>query len=269
MSWRAARSLLVIRDQVNAAAPGRDTSADGIIGDAAHSSRDSDHNPDQYGIVRAIDMTQDPAHGADMGVVAEALRCSRDSRIKYVIWNRRIFSATISPWTWRSYSGTDPHTGHLHLSVVSDARADETRLWSIGITPPEEDDEMTVMIGSQPIPSGFAYGPDGSSVDLSKTVSVTLPAGPASGWPVTKPDLSIGGDTLGKPAKLRIAIHAGGSFWHLREVTTDDRGRMGPIEVPAPESDRAYMVVVGRVRQGDEDPTGDAPLSLGWVVGKR
>ena len=36
MSWRVARSLLVLFDQLNAAAPGRSRSSDGTVGDLAH-----------------------------------------------------------------------------------------------------------------------------------------------------------------------------------------------------------------------------------------
>ena len=135
-SWRAACSLLVLRDQLDAMAPGRSRASDGIIGDAEHrQDPTSDHNPDDHGVVHAIDLTHDPAHGADMGAVSEALRASKDPRIKYVIFNRRIFSATNQPWVWRRYTGTsDPHTGHMHLSVLGGVLGDSQQLWSIGGT---------------------------------------------------------------------------------------------------------------------------------------
>lgn len=131
MGWRIARSLETLRAQVNAAHPARSKASDGTIGDAAHAATVSDHNPDRAGVVRALDLTNDPAHGFSAAALAETLRLSRDPRIKYVISNRRIFSATISPWTWRPYSGTDPHTSHVHVSVVPDGRADDTSPWTI------------------------------------------------------------------------------------------------------------------------------------------
>lgn len=125
MAWRLAKSLETLRAQVNAAYPGRDKSADGSIGDAAHASRSSDHNPwvkdGKTGIVTAIDITHDPEVGLDAGKLADALRASRDPRIKYIISNRRICSGAsgTSPWRWRKYSGANPHNHHVHLSVES------------------------------------------------------------------------------------------------------------------------------------------------------
>jgi hypothetical protein len=130
---RVAKSLRTLYEEIDALAPHRDKRDDGTIGDARHRARKSDHNPDARGFVRALDITHDPAHGCDAGKIAEALRLSQDARIKYVIWARRIFyAAGTQPYRWQRYSGSDPHTGHFHLSVVADdARADDAREWSI------------------------------------------------------------------------------------------------------------------------------------------
>jgi len=131
-SWRVAHSLEALRAQINAKWPGRDKSSDGTIGDADHQARHSDHNPDSEGIVRALDITHDPAHGVDTYAIAESLRLSRDPRISYVISNRRIFNSRVSPWEWRPYDGQNPHTAHMHVSVVGDDRlADDTQPWQI------------------------------------------------------------------------------------------------------------------------------------------
>jgi hypothetical protein len=132
MSFRVAKSLLTLRDQVNAMAPGRDTSSDGTIGDEAHRNRKSDHNPNDDGVVTAMDITHDPAHGVDAGELAEMLRASQDRRIKYVISNSRIFSSEKSPWQWRPYSGPNAHTKHVHVSVMGEKSLyDNTQPWSI------------------------------------------------------------------------------------------------------------------------------------------
>lgn len=131
MSWRVALSLLTLRDQLDAAYPTRSKASDGTIGDAAHAASVSDHNPDAAGIVRALDITHDPAHGCDIDRLSDELVVSRDERISYLIANRMI-SGPEYGWVWSAYYGDDPHTGHLHLSVVADSRADSVRPWSIG-----------------------------------------------------------------------------------------------------------------------------------------
>ena len=86
--------------------------------------------------VDAIDVPHAPSRGADMAELTEALRLSRDPRIKLVIFNRRIFSsydhAEGDPFTWRPYREEDPHTGHAHIERT-DQRRDDLRPWQIGI----------------------------------------------------------------------------------------------------------------------------------------
>ena len=141
MAWRIARSLDHLLAQINAAYPNRSKAADGGIGDAAHAASVSDHNPDDAGVVRARDYTHDPANGFDAHALADRLIASRDPRIKYVISRGRIASATVSPWVWRAYSGSNRHDHHVHVSVVADSRADNTADWTI-TTKPKDWDEM-------------------------------------------------------------------------------------------------------------------------------
>lgn len=136
LPWRVAKALLVLRQQVDQAAPQRNKASDGTIADGAHAARTSDHNPwivdGGMGVVTAMDLTHDPAGGCDAGALAEALRGARDPRVKYVIWNRRIFSATVAPWQWRPYDGANPHDHHVHISVATDkARYDLAEEWHI------------------------------------------------------------------------------------------------------------------------------------------
>lgn len=133
MSWRLAKGLETLRSQVNARWPGRSKDSDGSIGDEGHSARLSDHNPDGSGVVHAIDITHDPKGGFDSYAFADLLLKKQDPRLKYVISNRRIGSGPqgVSPGIWRHYSGTNPHDHHVHVSIVSGARADDTRPWDI------------------------------------------------------------------------------------------------------------------------------------------
>lgn len=132
--WRVAKSLDKLLMQINARWPTRRKSSDGSIGDANHASRSSDHNPwVDDGVVTARDFTHDPDHGFDSYVFAEHLRQTKDSRIKYVISNSRIFSSVTSPWIWRPYNGTNPHDQHVHVSVNSTKSLyDSVNEWDVG-----------------------------------------------------------------------------------------------------------------------------------------
>lgn len=140
-SWRVAKSLDTLRKQVNAFAPDRDKSSDGTLGDTAHSNRTSDHNPDRNGVVMAMDISHDPAHGVDSYQIAEQLRAAKDKRIKYVISNRKIFGDEdyakrnhAKAWEWTKYSGSNPHDKHIHISVNDDF--DSTAPWAVSKTEP-------------------------------------------------------------------------------------------------------------------------------------
>lgn len=109
-----------LRD-ANAAWPTRKRISDGIMGDASHQARPSDHNSGN-----AVDITHDPASGCD-GNVISALAIE-DDRVTYVIWNKRIYSRARAAEGWRKYTGANGHTHHCHISVRVDARADD-RPW--------------------------------------------------------------------------------------------------------------------------------------------
>lgn len=134
MTWRLAKSLTRLREQVNAKWPERSKQSDGTKGDDAHASRTSDHNPNKNGDVTALDLTHDPAHGFNSYKFADWLMIARDSRIKYVISNSRIASGSDGPqpWVWRKYTGANKHDHHVHISVKADPVVyDNGRDWFI------------------------------------------------------------------------------------------------------------------------------------------
>lgn len=137
-TWHVAASLIRLRDQLNAKAPKRSKVSDGYIGDAAHATRDSDHNPWYNNTVTAADFTNDPSGGMGCPWLATALINSRDRRIKYIIWNKRILSGAggPSPWVWRAYSGINTHEHHLHISVVATPSCESTATWNLGVAAP-------------------------------------------------------------------------------------------------------------------------------------
>lgn len=136
--WYLAHSLVALRNEIDRKWPNRDKGSDGAVGDTAHSARKSDHNPDwdAGGIVRAIDVDKD---GIDVPALLAAV--VRDPRVAYVIWNRRIASATDdgNPWDWEPYSGSNPHDKHVHISIKHTAgAATNTSRW-FDAPQPEED----------------------------------------------------------------------------------------------------------------------------------
>lgn len=169
MSWRLARSLVQLRNEINAKYPGRSKFADGSIGDRSHRGRRSDHNPDHRDVVRAIDVTA----WSNLAIeVCEHIRKSKDPRVKYVIYNRQMFSSygkgSVPAWEWRVYSGSNPHKSHFHISVVADNRGDDSSTWGIGHPPTFGDDEVELtkniqvtlkQAGFDPGPADGVWGP--------------------------------------------------------------------------------------------------------------
>ena len=129
------RAALKLREQCNLLWPQRSKANDGTIGDERHRSLKSDHNPNSQGIVTAIDITHDPRNGCDAEKLAEAIRASKDPRVKYLIWNRRIMSGegqSQPAWVWRSYHGGNPHTKHIHVSIRGYKKYwDDTSPWDL------------------------------------------------------------------------------------------------------------------------------------------
>ena len=125
-SWHLAPSLAQLRREINARWPGRDKSTDGTIGDAAHSSRASDHNPNARRSVNAIDIDED---GIDAwGLVDLAIT---DPRVNYVIYERKIWQRKHG-FKPRPYSGINAHTKHIHVSIIQSVAAEQnTAPWGI------------------------------------------------------------------------------------------------------------------------------------------
>lgn len=127
--------LQQLRAEFNRIAPGRDKASDGWIGDPAHQATKSDHNPDSRGLVHAIDIDRDLRAGIDMQDVVDHLvarcRSGAEKRLTYVIYNRRIWSASRG-WTARTYTGSNPHDKHAHFSASdTPAREASTASWHL------------------------------------------------------------------------------------------------------------------------------------------
>ncbi|ARU50146.1 hypothetical protein CBR64_20870 [Cellulosimicrobium cellulans] len=128
--WYVAPALDALRAEVDARWPGRDRSSDGAIGDPSHQARKSDHNPDWSagGVVRARDFDVD---GIDVNALTAALLA--DDRTRYVIYDRRIATRVPGGFRWDPYTGVNPHTGHLHVSVRGGRYYEnDTSPWDLG-----------------------------------------------------------------------------------------------------------------------------------------
>ena len=129
MSPKLCKAGQQLRLQVDDSYPDRDRTSDGWIGDTRHQARPSDHNPDAEGIVRAIDIDRDLSGKAKpdlMPDLADQLRlCAKrgDKRISYIIFDGRIASSK-KAWAWRTYTGSNKHNHHCHISFTKKGDAD-------------------------------------------------------------------------------------------------------------------------------------------------
>ena len=112
------KAAVQLREQTDDCFPERLRKSDGWIGDARHSTRKSDHNPDATGCVRAIDI--DARLSDDKGLsayLADQIRQYAKSygRISYVI-HLGMIASPIMNYKWRRYRGYNPHNHHIHIS---------------------------------------------------------------------------------------------------------------------------------------------------------
>jgi hypothetical protein len=266
MAWRVARSLDILLGQLNALAPRRSKASDGSIGDAAHATRDSDHNPwyvfGGQALVTARDFTHDPAGGLDCHQLAAALVGRRDPRIKYVIWNRRILSGNPgpSPWRWRAYSGSNPHTKHLHVSVVASPACDSPTSWAgISPAPPLPKDNDVELADKIRFWDGFEITVGQALADtwqLANNLSnrPTRPKEPADPAPWI-------GQVLGQLAAMRADVAAcrgelAGQGELLRQIAQDEELDLDAIQ------ERARL----GARQGVAESTIDVDINVGGPI---
>lgn len=132
MAWRLAKSLDHLADEIEAAYPGT-TVWD--IGDAAHQSGWSDHNPNVCcDVVCGIDVLGDG--GMSLSKFVAHLLANPHPNLRYVIYNRKIYQRK-NGWEAQDYNGVNAHKTHVHVSVGNgpDGRStsgyDNTATWKI------------------------------------------------------------------------------------------------------------------------------------------
>jgi hypothetical protein len=115
---RATPAAIAVLRQATAIAPLRMKASDGLLPSKAHLAQNpnSDHNT---GL--AVDLTHDPARSIDCADIYERLK--RDERVKYLIFNKQIWIPGRSD---KPYTGSNPHTKHLHISIKDNCGNDDS-----------------------------------------------------------------------------------------------------------------------------------------------
>lgn len=140
MTWRLATSLQVLLDQINQMYPDRSKVTDGAI--SGYPGSVSGHNPNAAGVVCAFDITTGDYPGGI--TMAESYPLADAIREELLVAPRGLYTYLIhhmeppwvpapgkyiahggpaSLWQWIPYTGSDPHTSHIHVSVDWDIPA--------------------------------------------------------------------------------------------------------------------------------------------------
>ena len=120
---KATPAAIAVLRQATAIKPLRKKASDGLLPSAAHihQNPNSDHNTG-YG----VDLTHDKLGGIDCFNIFEELKA--DKRVKYLIFQGKIWSAERASEGDRDYDGSNKHNKHLHISI-KDGCGDDTSPW--------------------------------------------------------------------------------------------------------------------------------------------
>ena len=141
---KATPAAIAVLRQATALFPKRKKLSDGLLPSVAHqkASPNSDHNT---GL--AVDLTHDPENGVDCAQIFEKLK--EDERVSYLIFNKKIWSRQYAKRGNRPYSGSNPHTKHLHISINPDM-ANDTSPWFWWMNQPKIVNQVVATMWLQP-----------------------------------------------------------------------------------------------------------------------
>jgi hypothetical protein len=146
---KATPAAIAVLRQATALKPQRKKASDGLLPSAAHmkASPTSDHNT---GL--AVDLTHDPKNGIDCVEIFEKLK--DDKRVKYLIFQGKIWSKEKAKQGNRKYTGSNAHNKHLHISIV-DACANDISPWFPWLDQPKIVNQIIAKV--TPVPAKKAY----------------------------------------------------------------------------------------------------------------
>jgi hypothetical protein len=120
---KATPAAIAVLRQATALYPSRKKASDGLLPSAAHihQNPNSDHNTG-FG----VDLTHDKLGGIDCVNLFQELKA--DKRVKYLIFQGKIWSVDRANEGDREYTGSNKHTKHLHISI-KEGCGDDTSPW--------------------------------------------------------------------------------------------------------------------------------------------
>lgn len=120
---RATPAAIAVLRQATAHCPKRKKTSDGLLPSKAHiaQSPNSDHNTG-YG----VDLTHDTLGGIDCKKIFQYLKA--DKRVKYLIFQGKIWSRDRKDEGDRKYTGSNQHNKHLHISI-NEKYGNDTSPW--------------------------------------------------------------------------------------------------------------------------------------------
>lgn len=128
-----ARSLVVLRDEVDQEHPGRDKSSDGWLGDTRHSASGrpenggSKHNPNRRNVVDARDFDN-----SALDVARFVARAIKHPSTRNVIYNGKIRSKGYAGGLSQAYAyhGPNGHFHHVHVDIeMTERQENDERPW--------------------------------------------------------------------------------------------------------------------------------------------
>ena len=146
---RATPAAIAVLRQATALKPKRKKISDGLLPSAAHvkQSPTSDHNT---GL--AADLTHDPDNGIDCADIFQKLK--EDKRVKYLIFNGKIWSRERAKQGDRNYTGSNMHRKHLHISI-NDGMGNDTSPWFWWMNQPKLINQVRAAVAAIPVKKAY------------------------------------------------------------------------------------------------------------------